>query len=65
MNATTRRPGAKKRGRTAGKRSTVGASILKGLEEAIAWTRGESEGVRVTLVHVPEVNVREVRTKMG
>jgi putative transcriptional regulator len=47
------------------KRSTAGASIIKGLKEAIAWTRGENENVRVTLVHVPEVDVREVRTKMG
>jgi len=47
------------------KRSTVGASIIKGLEEAIAWTRGENDEVRVTLVHVPEVDVRKVRTKMG
>lgn len=47
------------------KRSTVGASIIKGLEQAIAWTRRENDNVRITLVHVPEVDVREVRTKMG
>ncbi len=47
------------------KRSTVGASIIKGLEQAIAWSRGENTNVRVTLVHVPDVDVREVRTKMG
>jgi putative transcriptional regulator len=43
----------------------VGQSIIEGLEQAIAWTRGESDDVHVTLVHVPEVNVREVRTGMG
>lgn len=47
------------------KNQTVGESIIKGLEQAIAWTRGENDDVRVTLVHVPEVDVREVRTKMG
>ena len=44
---------------------TVGASIIRGLKEAIAWTKGENDNVRVTLVHVPEVDVRAVRLKMG
>ncbi len=43
----------------------MGESIIEGLQQAIAWTRGENDNVRVTLVHVPEVDVREVRTKMG
>lgn len=47
------------------KRQTVGESIIQGLNEAIAWTRGENATARVTLVHVPEVDVRKVRTKMG
>jgi putative transcriptional regulator len=47
------------------KRPTVGARIIEGLEQAIAWTHGENDNVRVTLVHVPEVDVRKVRTKMG
>jgi len=47
------------------KRHTVGESIVEGLQQAIAWTRGENDNVRVTLVHVPEVDVRKVRTKMG
>jgi len=46
------------------KRPTVGARIIEGLEQAIAWTRGENDRVRVTLVHVPEVDVREVRKRM-
>jgi putative transcriptional regulator len=65
MNTKTKRVAKKAAGRVPKKRSTVGASIIKGLEEAIAWTRGENENVHVTLVHVPEVDVREVRTKMG
>lgn len=47
------------------RRSTVGARIIEGLEQAVAWTRGENDDVRVTLVRVPNVNVREVRTNMG
>ena len=47
------------------KRQTVGESIVQGLNEAIAWTRGDNVNARVTLVHVPEVDVRKVRTKMG
>ncbi len=47
------------------KRRTVGDSIIQGLNEAIAWTRGENANARVTLAHVPEVDVRKVRTKMG
>jgi putative transcriptional regulator len=56
---------AKTSARAPRKRPTVGERIIKGLEQAIAWTRGENENARVTLVHVPEVDVREVRTKMG
>src|SRR5690242_16880530 len=64
-NTKTKRPAKKMAGRVPKKGSSVGASIIKGLEQAIAWTRGENENVRVTLVHVPEVDVREVRSKMG
>src|SRR6266404_9218842 len=58
------RPKAGKVGRPR-KSQTVGESIIEGLKQAIAWTQGENDNVRVTLVHVPEVDVREVRTKMG
>ena len=46
------------------KAQTVGESIIEGLQQAIAWTKGENDNVRVTLVHVPEVDVRKVRMKM-
>lgn len=59
-----RRP-VKSAARAPRKRPTLGARIVEGIEEAIAWTRGETADVRVTLVHVPEVDVREVRAKMG
>lgn len=60
----TFKPAVKKKTR-AGKRQTVGESIIQGLKEAIAWTQGDNDNVRVTLVHVPEVNVRKVRLQMG
>jgi putative transcriptional regulator len=67
MNTKTRtkRPARKTAKNLAKKRSTVGASIIRGLEQAVAWSRGENENVRVTLVQVPEVDVREIRKKMG
>jgi len=61
MTATT---AAAKR-RAVKERSTVGERIIEGLEQAVAWTRGQNDRVRVTLVHVPEVDVRKVRRKMG
>jgi putative transcriptional regulator len=60
----TSKPAAKKATR-ARRRQTVGESIIQGLKEAIAWTKGENDNVRVTLVHVPQVDARKVRLKMG
>jgi putative transcriptional regulator len=58
------KPAVKKATR-ARKPPTVGESIIQGLKEAIAWTKGENNNVRVTLVRAPEVDVRKVRLKMG
>src|SRR5216684_9305328 len=60
----TSKPVVKKTTR-ARKPQTVGESIVQGLKQAIAWTKGENDNVRVTLVHVPAVDVRQVRQKMG
>jgi putative transcriptional regulator len=51
--------------RVARKRPTAGERIIEGLEQAVAWTRGENDRARVTLVQVPDVDVREVRQRMG
>jgi hypothetical protein len=32
----------------------VGARIIEGLEEAIAWSKGEDTAARVTQVQVPD-----------
>ena len=63
--AAKKTPRATKRTISVRKGQTVGESIVEGLNQAIAWTRGENDDVRVTLVQAPEVDVREVRTKMG
>ncbi len=58
------KPAVKKTTR-ARKRQTVGESIVEGLKQAIAWSKGENDDVRVTLVNVPQVDIRRVRRKMG
>jgi putative transcriptional regulator len=65
ITKTKTKRAVKKAARVSKKRPTVGARIIEGLEQAIAWTHGENNNVRVTLVHVPDVDVRKVRTKMG
>ena len=50
---------------SAKKPATVGKRIIEGLEEALAWSKGEGVPVRVTQVQVPEINVSEVRRRMG
>ena len=47
------------------KQPTVGKRIIEGLEEALAWSKGENVPVRVTQVQVPEVDVSAVRRGMG
>lgn len=47
------------------KSPTVGERIMEGLEEALAWSKGEELPVRVTHVHVPDVDVSKVRRQMG
>jgi len=47
------------------KTPTVGQRIIQGLEEALAWSKGEELPVRVTQVQVPDVDVSGVRRRMG
>jgi len=47
------------------KRQTVGESIIEGLKQAVSWSQGTNDDVRVSLVQVPDVDVRKVRMKMG
>ncbi len=59
--ATKKRTTAKKPTR----RPTVGARVIEGLEQAVAWTQGRTTGARVTVVQVPHTDVREIRRGMG
>jgi putative transcriptional regulator len=63
--STKTKPKPVKRPSPKRKRQIVGESIIEGLKQAIAWTRAENDDVRVTVARAPEVDVREVRTKMG
>jgi len=47
------------------RRITVGARIIEGLEQAVAWTQGQTAGARVTVVQIPRADVREIRRGMG
>lgn len=45
---------------------SVGAEIIQGLQNAIAYAKGQNRKVRVHSVRVPElVNVRTVRRRLG
>lgn len=58
---------AKKRSdRVSGRSSpTVGRRIIEGLEEAVAWSKGEEVPVRVSHVLVPDIDISKVRRQMG
>jgi putative transcriptional regulator len=46
------------------RRRTAGGSIIEGLRQAAAWVNGQNHDVQVTVVRVPEIDVRRMRTKM-
>lgn len=55
----------KQSGQPSEKKAPVGARIIEGLEEALAWSKGEDIPVKVTHVVTPEVDVFKVRQRMG
>ncbi len=56
---------AKNKARSGKKQPTVGERIIEGLEQAVAWSRGEDVPVQVSLVRIPDVDVRKLRQRMG
>ncbi|SPF43827.1 Transcriptional regulator, XRE family [Candidatus Sulfopaludibacter sp. SbA4] len=46
------------------KTKTPGQSIITGVKQAIAWAAGKDIPVKKTIIMVPHVDVREVRTRM-
>ena len=55
----------KKRAERGVGKPSVGARIIEGLDQAVAWSKGDLLRGRVTLVKVPEVDIRKLRRKMG
>ena len=54
-----------KRSKTTGReRRTPGERIIRGLDQAIAWARGEDVPVRVTTIEVPVIDVSAIRRKL-
>jgi putative transcriptional regulator len=48
------------------KTGSAGSEIIQGLQNAIAYAKGQNRKVRIHLVHVPgPVNVRKVRQRLG
>lgn len=57
---------AKTRTTTRPKTGSVGSEIILGLQNAIAYAKGQNRNVRAHLVRAPgPVNVRKVRQKLG
>jgi putative transcriptional regulator len=44
---------------------SVGQRIVEGLEEAIAWSKGEDVPVRISRVELSDIDVSQVRKGMG
>jgi len=47
------------------KHTALGLSILRGINEARAYARGEANGVQAKTFHVPQTNVRKIRLRAG
>ncbi len=45
--------------------TTVGARIIEGLEQALAWSKGEPSTARANLVRIPDIDIHELRRGMG
>ena len=45
--------------------SDSGKSILEGLQDALAYTKGETKGHKVHRIRVRDVDVQRVREKLG
>src|SRR5438105_2292205 len=54
--------------RTASKHTAAGRRLIEGLNQALAWSKGENVSVKVTVVEVnstPVIEVRSLRQKLG
>jgi putative transcriptional regulator len=46
-------------------KSTFGGELVKSMEQALAYAKGENPAARVTTVIVPTVDIREIRRRLG
>ncbi len=44
---------------------TAYETVKKGLEEALAFSRGETDGARVHEIELPDIDVMQIRRKTG
>jgi putative transcriptional regulator len=65
VNTKTKTKRGEKKPSRASKHPSVGERVIAGLQQAIAWTKGSSDRVRVTVVQAPVIDVRGVRLGMG
>lgn len=56
-----KKPSVQSRGK---KSPTVGERIIEGLQEAVAWSKGEDVAVRVSQVQIPDIDISKVRRRM-
>ncbi|HEY7306272.1 MAG TPA: type II toxin-antitoxin system MqsA family antitoxin [Bryobacteraceae bacterium] len=54
----------KKKSKAKARTTAFGQSILRGVEEAIQYARGEDPGVKVHSFSIPQVDVKQVRERM-
>ena len=55
----------KKKRTTKQRKPSAGSRIVASLKEAVDWVEGKDVAVRVTTVHVPTIDVRATRKRMG
>ncbi len=44
---------------------SIGKDIIEGLEDAIAFAKGDTTRARLTIYEVPTIDVRALRTRLG
>ncbi len=46
-------------------KSTFGATLVKSMQQALAYAKGENVAARVTTIMVPAVDVKAIRRRLG
>ena len=51
--------------REQGRHTALGLSILRGIDQARSYARGDEVTVHSTTFHIPHIDVRQVRSRVG